>query len=69
MPEVRSKVIPVEVDFKCPVCGIGYLRSKGTTLTTNPPMFPHKCNNPACDYEETFTGIQYPYTEYEYVEE
>ena len=56
MAEVRRKVIPIEVDFKCPKCGIGYLRNNGTVLTTNPPMFPHKCNNPACDYGETLVG-------------
>lgn len=69
MAEVRRKLIPIEIDFKCPLCEIGFLRTTGEVLPTNPLKYPHKCNNPTCDYQETFTGITYPYTEYEYIEE
>lgn len=63
MSETRKEVKQVQVDYLCPKCNIGHLRSTGTVLTSNPPQFPHKCNN--CDYMETFRDKQYPYIDYE----
>lgn len=64
MPEIRSEVKEVEVDYLCPRCNKGYLRPTGMVLATYPPQFPHFCNNPDCDYTETFRDIRYPYIEY-----
>lgn len=56
------EVKTVKIDYKCPKCGKGYLRPTGVCYSTNPPMFPHKCNN--CDYGETFENKTYPYIDY-----
>ncbi len=61
--ETRKEVKQVQVDYRCPKCKNGYLRPTGTVLNSNPPQFPHKCNN--CDYMETFRDKQYPYIDYE----
>lgn len=50
--ETRNKVETVQVDYKCPKCENGYLRPTGTCYPTNPPQFPHRCNNEKCDYME-----------------
>jgi hypothetical protein len=62
--EEINEVKVVRVDFKCPKCGIGYLRPTGTCLTTNPPQYPHNCNNHNCNYGKTFAGKTYPYIDY-----
>jgi len=69
MPETRKNVRIVEVDFKCPNCTTGYLRPTGSVYTTNPPMIPHRCNNPLCNHGETFTNKSYPYIDYEPIED
>lgn len=63
--EETIKVQTVQVDFKCPKCETGYLRPTGTVLTSYPPQIPHLCNNPACDYGETFRDKMYPYISHE----
>jgi hypothetical protein len=63
--EERKEVKTIKVDYLCPKCGKGYLRPTGQVFTTNPPQYPHRCNNPECDYGETFMGIAYPYFDYE----
>lgn len=68
MPEIRRNVKIVEVDYKCPECTTGYLRPTGTVYTTYPPMIPHRYNNPFCNHGETFTSKQYPYIDYEPIE-
>ena len=65
--EERKEVKPVTVDYKCPNCETGYLRHSGMVLTSNPPQYPHHCNNDECDYAQTFTGKSYPYLDYEEV--
>ena len=64
--ETRKEVKQVQVDYQCPKCKKGYLRPTGMALTTYPPQFPHKCNN--CDYMETFRDKQYPYIDYEEID-
>ena len=63
--ETRIDVKMVKVDFECPKCKNGFLRHTGAVLTTYPPMYPHHCNNPECDYGETFTDKSYPYIDHE----
>ena len=62
--EARKEVKPIKVDYKCPKCDNGYLRTYGTVLTSYPPQYPHKCNNLKCDYVQNFS-ITYPYIDYE----
>jgi len=50
--EERQDVKLVRIEFKCPECETGYLEPTGQVFTTNPPMFPHKCN--VCEYGQTF---------------
>ncbi len=62
--EKREEVITVLVDYECPECKIGRLRPTGLALSSNPPQYPHKCNNPDCEYCDIFVNIKYPYIEY-----
>jgi hypothetical protein len=64
--EVRKKVDTIKVDFKCPKCNTGFLRPTGRVLTSYPPQYPHRCNNPECDYNETFSDKTYPHLDYEF---
>ena len=61
----RREVRVFQIDYRCPKCGKGYLRPTGILCGTNPPVRPHKCSNPDCDYVETIKGNAYPYIEYE----
>lgn len=62
--ETRKEVKIIEIDYRCPKCEKGYLRNDGFVLTSNPPIYPHRCNNPQCDYHKNFSDIAYPYYEY-----
>lgn len=62
MSEKRIELKPIQVDFKCPKCMIGYLRPTNVSYMSNPPQYPHQCTD--CIYSETF-NIKYPYIEYE----
>ena len=62
--ETREEVKVIRVDKECPYCHQGFLRPTGILCSTNPPVRPHKCNNPNCNYVETITGNAYPYFEY-----
>lgn len=62
--EIRRKVSAINVDYKCPKCNNGFLRPTGLVLASNPPLFPHECNNKDCNYKERFHGIKYPYIDY-----
>lgn len=64
--EERKEVKAFEVDYKCPKCDIGYLRSDGERLLCYPPLYPHKCSNKECDYSEKFR-FNYPYIDYEII--
>ena len=64
MSEIKRDVKIVEVDYKCPNCSTGFLRPTGQVYTTNPPMISHRCNNPLCNYGQTFTNKSYPYIDY-----
>lgn len=63
--EERREVKTFEVDYKCPKCGIGYLRPIGIISDNSPLTYPHKCNN--CNYTELMKGYKYPYIIYELV--
>jgi hypothetical protein len=59
--ETKTEVKTFRIDYKCPNCETGHLRHSSRVLTTHPPQYPHECNNPECDYTETFTNKSYPY--------
>lgn len=69
MPEEIKEVKIVQIDFKCPNCTTGYLRPTGQVFTTMPPMIPHRCNNPLCNYTQTFTDKGYPYIDYKPIDD
>lgn len=59
--EIRNDVKVIQVDYTCPHCG-GKMRPTGEVLTSNPPIYPHKCED--CKYEKQFKKT-YPYLDYE----
>ena len=63
--EEKKELKTFMVDYKCPKCKTGYLRSTGKCLMSNPPKYPHTCNNPECEYVKTFKDKKYPYIDYE----
>ena len=58
--EEKYKVNTYEIDYKCDVCGKGYMRLTGEVLLTNPTRYPHKCNK--CGAGMNVIGHTYPYT-------
>ena len=59
--EERVEVKTFRVRYKCPDCETGYLIPTGKVLTSYPAKYPHKCDNPDCDYTQTFRGKKYPH--------
>jgi hypothetical protein len=59
---IKKYIQPVEVQYKCDVCG-GNVIPTGEVLTSDPLKYKHKCNK--CNKEYTFKEI-YPYTVNEY---
>jgi transposase-like protein len=57
MPEVR-KIESQHVDERCPVCGTGWMRPTGVSMTGVPPQYEHQCT--ACGYKQNYQ-IRYPY--------
>ena len=67
MAEEKYKVNTYEIDYKCDVCGEGYMRPTGEVLLAFPTQYPHRCNK--CGTEMNMMGRIYPYTVTERVEE
>ena len=56
MAEIVVEVKTLSVHMKCDKCQNGLMESDGNiVLTSEPPLYPHKCNN--CGYMEN-----YPFT-------
>ena len=60
MAEEKYKVNTYEIDYKCDVCGEGYMRPTGESLLTLPAQYPHKCSY--CGAEMIVWEHMYPYT-------
>jgi hypothetical protein len=61
--EEKREVKTFELDYKCPKCGIGYMRPTGIAVGGTPMQYPHRCNN--CEYHKIIHGYMYPYLVYE----
>ena len=61
--EIKRELKTIEVDFKCPKCDDGRLRTNGIALLTDPIKYEHICNK-CFNYTETF-NIEYPHIIYE----
>lgn len=59
MAEEKYRVNTYQIDYKCDVCGKGYMKPLGTVLWSNPAQYPHRCNN--CGAEMNVKGRTYPY--------
>ena len=57
MPRVQQALKPVRVKYICDECGEGEYRPKEKLLLSDPPQFPHACNQ--CG-DETTLSEQYP---------
>lgn len=62
--EEEREVKTFRVDFRCPKCGIGYLRHNGAVLTSHPAQYPHSCQDQLCGYTQSFPHT-YPYIRHE----
>lgn len=62
MAETFTPVRPVSVDYECDKCHNGHMRSTGVMLTSDPPQYPHECDE--CGHAQTFDRM-YPYVYYE----
>ena len=59
MPEMVAEVKTLSVYMKCDKCENGLMERSGNMIfMSEPPLYPHKCNN--CGYEENYP-ICYPY--------
>lgn len=67
MAEEKYKVNTYEIDFKCDVCGKGYMRPTGRVYPTYPMQYSHRCN--FCGAEMESYEHAYPYTVTEKVKE
>ena len=65
--EEKTEVRTFIINYKCPQYKKGYLKPGNIVLTSHPPKYPHKCDNPECDYGETFS-FRYPKTVVEKIE-
>lgn len=64
MAEVKNKVQTYIINYVCDECYDGNMERDGNiVLTSNPPLFPHKCNR--CGYKMNFIDT-YPKFVYEY---
>ena len=59
MAEIVAEVKTLSVHMKCDKCQNGLMEPDGNiVVTTEPPLYPHKCNN--CGYMENYL-FRYPY--------
>ena len=63
MPKTEDSVHAISIDYRCDWCRKGFMRSTGVSLTVNPPLFPHRCDNAEClrvqNMDRTFPYIEY----------
>lgn len=64
MSEERRLVETFEEDYLCDECHEGQMRPTGMALLTNPPSYPHRCNNDLCQHIQYFE-CHYPRMIYE----
>lgn len=63
--EVKCEAKLYMVIQKCDKCGVGKMERDGNmVLTSNPPLYPHKCDN--CGHKEVYP-VTYPYQNVEYL--
>lgn len=65
MAEQRFEVKVYAVDYICDTCGTGKMYRHGNIIALcDPPLFPHKCDNPTCGAQDSFRE-NYPTVRYE----
>lgn len=70
MPEYKTPVTPVKVNYTCDKCGLGTMQY-GTVEPTQNPQWPqsvtfmHKCSNVDCNQLQDLPRI-YPHIRYEH---
>lgn len=58
--ERKRRVKTYEIVYICDECKKGEVENTNITITTNPPIHKHRCNN--CDKEYEFVDKIYPHT-------
>ncbi len=66
MAEIKTELRPVVVQLRCDECGVGEMKHNGVSLMSNPPQFPHICDN--CGVEVRVRETPYPRIVYVYEE-
>lgn len=66
MSEVEQRVETYLVNYQCDSCGVGLMRDNGLMLPSNPPLYPHICDNSDCGDKKTFNQ-RYPYQNMKYI--
>lgn len=59
MAEKETEVRTFNIEYECDKCQSGNMKPTGQCFTTDPPQFPHVCEN--CGERQIFTGVSYPY--------
>ena len=61
MPELKRRVIPVEVNYECEDCGHGLLQAVGEEDSVSGEVL-HECM--ICGTQRSFVGNRYPRIDY-----
>ena len=61
MPEIKRKVVPVEVNYVCDKCNNGMMEKVGA-MNEATGEIPHKCM--ICSHSQSFRWLSYPRIDY-----
>lgn len=67
MAEIEIPARMIGVDYTCDICMKGKMRPHGSAvLMSDPPQFPHQCDNPECkiivNLTERYPTVRYSLT-------
>jgi len=66
MPEIRKKVVPISINYRCDNCG-NFIYGIDRMICIIPPIWQYVCSNNLCNKTYEFRET-YPRIEYEEVE-
>lgn len=66
MGEIKTEATVCLINYICDDCNAGKMVRSGPIMLTDPPKFPHKCEN--CGHKDSFQA-SYPFPRFEPVSE